>query len=173
MNKYGAYVIVGIFVIGFVFGLNEEYLLSSVIGISFSFKYLLLIIGIIVLSSLLSFLGIPLFIFYLVLDIFAAGLVTSFFFKNYFLSGIIFSIVFILLFKLFSWFLLLLNSFYSIKLIKNNYIYLFYRYRANKNNSKLYLSKIFIINMVMIGFVLVEITLGSKIIIPLANYLLF
>jgi len=173
MKKSVAIVIVSIFVMGFIIGLYQTFDLSLVIGVSFSFKYFWYLLFVILLAVALSFLGLPIFLLLLILDIFNSGLVTAFFLQNFHLPGMIFCLIFLVVFKIGYWFLLLLNGFYSLKLIKNNYIYFFYRYLANKNNSKLYLKKMGIISSAILIFIFLTVSLGDKVIIPLANYLLF
>ena len=121
----------------------------------------------------LSYIGIPLFIFLLLLEFISLGMVTYFIFSNFLLKGLLFSLIYILIFKLVYWFLLILNGFYSLKLIKNNYKYLFRRYRENKNDSKLYFKKMLIISSIVICFNLLSVTFGNKLINYLASYLLF
>ncbi|MBE6148718.1 MAG: hypothetical protein E7167_04465 [Firmicutes bacterium] len=173
MKKYIIAIVLFFIIIGFVIGINNEVDLSNVVMLKFSYKYLINTLLICLCGIMLSYIGIPLFFIIIIFDLIACGLVTSYLWQAFNFQGLLFSIIFFLAFKLIYWFLLSLNGFYSIKLIKNNFKYLLRRFRENKNNSKLYFKKICIITSLIITFNLFFVLLGNKLIIPLASYLLF
>ena len=163
MKKYIVALFVAIIIIGIVVGGNNHLDLSNLVAISFSYKYFIYIFLTLLSGITLSYIGVPLFILILIYEVLSCGIVTSYFVSSYAINGLLFSLVYLLIFKIIYWFLLLLLSFYSLKLIKNNYVYLSKRHQENKNNRKLYLKKMLIIGSFVLIFNVLIVTLGNKI----------
>lgn len=173
MKKYIITIVLAIIIVGIIIGYNNQIDLSSIVSLNFTFKYFFYILVICASGMVLSYIGVPLFLVFLFFDLFSCGIVTSYFLLAFSFKGVIFSLLYIFIFKIIFWFLLLLNSFYSIKLIKNNYKYLFRRYRENKNNSKLYFKKMLIINIFILGVNFITVLFGDKVVNYFGNYLLW
>ena len=62
-------------------------------------------------------------------------------------QGLLFILIFIVLYKLLNIFILYLNSYYSYKLIKHIYLNIFSKYKRNINNLYLYIKKVIIISV--------------------------
>lgn len=173
MKKYIIAIVIAVIMVGIIVGFTNKVDLINLISIKYTFKYFLYILIVILSGMALTYLGIPLFLFLLLIELCSFGIITSYFTLAFAFKGLIFSLVFALIFKTIYWFLLMLISFYSLKLIKNNYLYLFKRFKENKNNSRLYLKKMIIISSFILILNLSIVLLGNKVIIPIANYLLF
>ena len=173
MKKYIIAIVTGLIILGLVVGFNNNIDLSNVVKMSFSFKYFVYLLILLISGITLSFIGIPLFLFLLLIEIISCGVVTSYFILAFSFKGLFFSLIYFLVFKIIYWFFLLLIGFYSLKLIKNNYLYLFKRFKENKNNSKLYLKKMLVISSFMLFLNLLTVLFGNRLIVPLANYLFF
>ena len=172
MNKNIVIVIAFIFVIGFMIGCSNPIDLTNIVSFNISFKYIVWDIFLYILAVGLSCIGIPFYFLLLLLEIIISGIVSSFLIVNFTFIGFGISLI-LLVFKFIIWFMLFLNGFYSIKLIKNNYKYFFKRYRVNKENSKKYFKKIIIINIILIVINLINIIFNKNIIVPLTNHFLF
>ena len=136
MKKYIIAIVGALFIVGFVLGVNQSINYENIIGLSISYKYFLYILILILLGIAVSFIGIPFFVFYLTLEIILCGFITCSFIISFSLKGLLFSLIYLIIFKIIIWFLLLLIGFYSIKLIKNNFCYLIRRFKEYKRNSK-------------------------------------
>ena len=62
-------------------------------------------------------------------------------------QGLLFILIFIVLYKLLNIFILYLNSYYSYKLIKHIYLNIFSKYKRNINNLYLYIKKVIIMSV--------------------------
>jgi len=173
MKKFIVLVTVLALIIGFIYGFQKNIDLSSIIFYSASKPLMFFSLIILVGSLFLTFLGLPVFLLILLFEAFLMGAVISIFICNYFFKGLIFIIIFLLLFKFFTFFVLFLNSFYALKFIKNFYAYLFKKSSRCKNNAHLYLKKILIISLASFFYSFLMLIFGDFFVRELSNYLLF
>lgn len=173
MKKYVIAIIGALILLGIAVGFYNRVDLTNVVGLSFTFKYFIYLSLICICGIFLSFVGIPLFLLLLISELLTLGILLFSFAFSFGTKGVLFLLTFTLLFKVIYWFCLLLLSFYSFKLIKNNYLYLFKRFSEYKRNSKLYLKKSLIICSLMLVFNLIVVLFGDKVVIPVSSYLLW
>ena len=173
MKKIILIIVASILVIGFIIGINQEYNMNNFVSITMSFKSFILYIMIIILGFLLSSIGMPCYYLFLFFELLLSGFIMALFIINYKINGLCFALLFILLFKIPSYFILLLSSFYYTKYIKNMFSYLFYRYTSSKKNYRMYFKKMLVINLILIIIIIVNFSFGNYIIKPVGSYLLF
>ena len=75
------------------------------------------------------------------------GYIIAIFTKYFHFKGLLFILIFIVLYKLLNIFILYLNSYYSYKLIKHIYLNIFSKYKRNINNLYLYIKKVIIMSV--------------------------
>ena len=164
MKKYIVAIILAIFFIGFIIGFKNNYNLQNFLKFTFYWKSIIFFIIVLITSLLLSFIGIPCYLFLLIIEILLLGIITASFFLAFSVKGIFFVIIYSLIFKSGYWFLLLLNTFYGFKLFKNELRCFFKKYKDCKNNIKIYFKKILVINSFMLILLCFTNVVGIKIV---------
>lgn len=173
MKKYIGLVISAIFLLGLLTAIKLDVSLGENLCLLFPLKLLYIMPLFLAAMFLLSLLGLPAYIFYLLFDVFTVGFLFSIFFKAYQFKGLLYFGVYFLLIKIPLIFLLILNIFYSFKYAKAFYRFIFNRFGQSIRNIKLYFKKMLIINIIFYFLVVVDVFLLSKLMTLLANHLFF
>lgn len=173
MKKIINYSIFVAFILGVIFSFVYPFDISNynfLINI-FSFKAFLYIFALAILFIILPFFSINFSLTFLIFESFSFGYIIILFLKNFGYKGIIFILLFTLIFKLINYFILYLLSFYSFKLIKHIYLNIFSKYRRNINNLHLYMKKIALMSIIFFVFN-IALLICSNFIIPYLKNLL-
>lgn len=149
MKKYINYSIVIALFIGFILALLYPINLTNfdLFTIILSFKDFLFIFIISIFLIILPLLSINLSQGLLFCEFISMGYIITIFTKYFHFKGLLFILIFILLYKLLNIFILYLNSYYSYKLIKHIYLNIFSKYKRNINNLYLYIKKVIIMSV--------------------------
>lgn len=173
MKKIINYSIFITFILGVIFSFVYPFNISNynfLINV-FSFKTFLYIFILSIMFIIIPFLSVNFSLIFLSFESFSFGYIIILFFKNFGYKGIIFILLFTLIFKLINYFILYLISFYSFKLIKHIYLNIFSKYRRNINNLHLYMKKISIMSIIFFIFN-IALLICSNFIIPYLKNLL-
>lgn len=145
---------------------------SSVLPFAFSFKKIFFILLGLIVLFFISLIGIPIYFSILIFDTMLSGFITINFIINYKAKGILFILIYLIVFKVFKMFLVVLNAFYSLKISKNIYNFLFHRRFNKRKNILIYVKKLFIISTILFVNEVFLIIIGRALIPFLSNHLL-
>ncbi len=115
-----------------------------------SFKDFIYIFLICIFIIIMPFLSVNLSQGLLFCEFISMGYIITLFIKYYKFNGLLFIIIYIMLYKLLNLFILYLNSYYSYKLIKHIYLNIFSKYKRNINNLYLYVKKVVIMTIFLL-----------------------
>ena len=171
MKKYIILLPVAIILIGIVAAFCNHIEVNNITGLLFTYKSIYLSLFLIIILFLISLTGIPSYSLYLLLDLFFMGELLYLFISNFSYKGFLYLIVYFIVFKIPLYFLLILNSFYTLKYGKNLYKFIFNKWGISIHNIKLYFKKILVINIIIYFIFLFKIIFISKLMTLLGTYL--
>lgn len=172
MKKYIMAFVIAIIMLGIFVSINNHLAFNNLTGLLFSSKVMLINISLVILLFILGLTGLPTYLLYLLFDLFTLGLLLPVFFVSFSFKGVIYLLIYYILFKTFSYFLLLLNTFYAYKYAKNLYRFIFNRFGQSIHNIKLYFKKMSIISSILICYTAFYNVIGKYLMNYLGNFLL-
>lgn len=173
MKKLIIATVIALIAFGFCLALDNGGSITHSSLTFFSFKFLIFNLLFLFLSVILGFFGFNIHLGYLLIEIVLSGFFMNLFISNFGLKGLSFFIFYLITCKLVCWFFLLLCSFYIFKIQKNILKKVFQRSFTSQNNIKLYLKKVLVVSFLYAGYIFSLWLLGDKILLMVANYLLF
>lgn len=173
MKKYIIALGIAIILVGVVAAFNNNIQLENVIGLLFSYKKLYIMLLIILTLFLISLLGIPSYVLFILFDLFNFGELLFIFTSNFSYKGIIYLFLYFIICRLPLYFMLILNSFYTLKYGKHLYRFIFNKFGKSIHNIKIYFKKMLTVNIITYGYFVLTIIIISKLMGLLAKSLLF
>ncbi len=173
MKKYIIALGIALILIGVVAGFINNITVDNITGLLFSYKFLYLYLIVFLILFITSLIGLPSYSLYIVYDLFTIGELLYIFTSNFSYKGFLYLLIYLIFIKLPLYFMLILNTFYTLKYGKHLYRFIFNKFGKSIHNIKVYFKKMVTVNIITYGYLVFTILIGGKLMGLLAKHLLF